>query len=168
MRRVFLTGISGQDGSSLAELLLGKGYEVHGTVRRASSFNTGRRDRIYQDPHESRPQLQLHYGDINDLVLLVNPIRGIVPDEVYRSGAKSPCEGVVRNPSSTRALPAWRPRAAGGDPCFRVQTRFYQASSSDMFCAASPQRRHDSVSLPQPVPLRQGLRLLDDLTYWGG
>jgi len=89
MRRALITGISGQDGSYLAELLLRKGYEVHGIVRRASSFNTGRLDHIYQDPHEPRPRLQLHYGDLTDSVALVNLIRAIIPQEVYHLGAQS-------------------------------------------------------------------------------
>ena len=79
MRRALITGICGQDGSYLAELLLGKGYEVHGIVRRASSFNTGRLDGIYHDPHESGPRLQLHYGDLTDSVALVNLIREVAP-----------------------------------------------------------------------------------------
>jgi GDPmannose 4,6-dehydratase len=89
LRRALITGIAGQDGSYLAELLLGKGYEVHGIVRRASSFNTGRLDHIYQDPHEPGPHLQLHYGDLTDSVALVNLIRAVAPNEVYHLGAQS-------------------------------------------------------------------------------
>ena len=89
MQRALITGIGGQDGSHPAELLLGKGYEVHGIVRRASSFNTGRLDHIYQDPHESGPRLQLHYGDLTDSVALVNLIRSVAPSEVYHLGAQS-------------------------------------------------------------------------------
>ena len=79
----FITGITGQDGSYLAEFLLGKGYEVHGLIRRSSSFNTGRIDHIYQDPHDPNPKLFLHYGDLLDGVGLTNLIREIQPDEVY-------------------------------------------------------------------------------------
>jgi GDPmannose 4,6-dehydratase len=79
MRRALITGIAGQDGSYLAELLLAKGYEVHGIIRRASSFNTGRLDGIYQDPHEPGQRLQLHYGDLTDAVALVNLIRAVTP-----------------------------------------------------------------------------------------
>ena len=89
MRRALITGISGQDGSYLAELLLSKGYEVHGLVRRASSFNTARLDAIYQDPHEPERRLRLHYGDLTDSVSLVNLIRRIEPHEVYHLGAQS-------------------------------------------------------------------------------
>ena len=92
-QRALITGISGHDGSYLAELLLSKGYEVHGIVRRASSFNTGRLDHIYQDPHEGGSRLQLHYGDLygdlTDSVALVNLIRSIAPREVYHLGAQS-------------------------------------------------------------------------------
>ena len=77
-----ITGITGQDGSYLAELLLGKGYEVHGIIRRSSMFNTHRLDDIYQDPHESHRELILHYGDLTDAVSLVNLVREICPDEV--------------------------------------------------------------------------------------
>jgi GDPmannose 4,6-dehydratase len=139
MRRALITGISGQDGSYLAELLLGKGYEVHGIVRRASSFNTGRLDHIYQDPHESRPGLQLHYGDLTDSVALVNLIRDVAPNEVYHLGAQSHVKVSFEIPEytgestglgTTRLLEAIR--ASG------VETRFYQASSSEMFGAAQP------------------------------
>jgi GDPmannose 4,6-dehydratase len=138
-RRALITGITGQDGSYLAELLLGKGYEVHGIIRRASSFNTGRIDHIYEDPHEPRPRLQLHYGDLTDAVALVNLIRAIAPDEVYNLGAQSHVKVSFEVPEytgeatalgTTRLLEAIR--ASG------VQTRFYQASSSEMYGAASP------------------------------
>jgi GDPmannose 4,6-dehydratase len=139
MRRALITGISGQDGSYLAELLLGKGYEVHGIVRRASSFNTGRLDHIYEDPHEPQPQLHLHFGDLTDSVALVNLIRAITPDEVYHLGAQSHVKVSFEIPEYTgestglgtaRLLEAIR--ASG------VETCFYQASSSEMFGAASP------------------------------
>jgi GDPmannose 4,6-dehydratase len=139
LRRALITGISGQDGSYLAELLLGKGYEVHGIVRRASSFNTGRLDHIYQDAHEPGPRLQLHYGDLTDSVALVNLIRSVAPDEVYHLGGQSHVKvsfeipeytGESTGVGTTRLLEAIR--ASG------VQTRFYQASSSEMFGAAAP------------------------------
>ena len=84
-----ITGITGQDGSYLAEFLLGKGYEVHGIIRRSSSFNTGRIDHIYQDPHDPNPKLILHYGDMSDGVGLTNLVREIKPDEVYNLAAQS-------------------------------------------------------------------------------
>src|SRR5919112_5229505 len=138
-KSALITGISGQDGSYLAELLLGKGYEVHGIIRRASSFNTGRIDHIYEDPHEPRPRLQLHYGDLTDAVALVNLIRAVAPDEVYNLGAQSHVKVSFEVPEytgeatalgTTRLLEAIR--ASG------VQTRFYQASSSEMYGAATP------------------------------
>ena len=85
----FITGITGQDGSYLAELLLEKGYEVHGLIRRSSTFNTSRIDHIYQDPHEKNTRLFLHYGDLIDGVGLTNLIREIKPSEVYNLGAQS-------------------------------------------------------------------------------
>src|ERR671923_2410846 len=138
-KKALITGISGQDGSYLAELLLGKGYEVHGIVRRASSFNTGRLDHIYRDPHEQGPRLQLHYGDLTDAVALVNLIRAVAPNEVYHLGAQSHVKVSFEIPEytgestglgTTRLLEAIR--ASG------IQTRFYQASSSEMFGAAHP------------------------------
>jgi GDPmannose 4,6-dehydratase len=139
MRRALITGISGQDGSYLAELLLSKGYEVHGIVRRASSFNTGRLDHIFQDPHEPKPRLRLHYGDLTDAVALVNLILAVAPEEVYHLGAQSHVKVSFEIPEytgestglgTTRLLEAVR--ASG------VKTRFYQASSSEMFGSAPP------------------------------
>jgi GDPmannose 4,6-dehydratase len=139
LQRALITGISGQDGSYLADLLLSKGYEVHGIVRRASSFNTGRLDHIYRDRHESGPRLQLHYGDLTDSVALVNLIRAVTPNEVYHLGAQSHVKVSFEIPEytgestglgTTRLLEAIR--ASG------VETRFYQASSSEMFGAAPP------------------------------
>jgi GDPmannose 4,6-dehydratase len=139
VRRALITGIAGQDGSYLAELLLAKGYEVHGIVRRASTINTGRLDGIYQDPHEPGPRLLLHYGDLTDSVGLVNLIRGIAPDEVYNLGAQSHVKvsfeipeytGETTGMGAVRLLEAIR--ASG------VATRYYQASSSEMFGSAPP------------------------------
>jgi GDPmannose 4,6-dehydratase len=139
VRRALITGIAGQDGSYLAELLLAKGYEVHGIVRRASTINTGRLDGIYQDPHEPAPLLLLHYGDLTDSVGLVNLIRGIAPDEVYNLGAQSHVKvsfeipeytGETTGMGAVRLLEAIR--ASG------IDTRYYQASSSEMFGSAPP------------------------------
>ena len=88
-KTALITGITGQDGSYLAELLLEKGYEVHGIIRRSSSFNTERIDHIYQGPQEERRRLNLHYGDLSDGVSLVNLLRKVQPDEVYNLGAQS-------------------------------------------------------------------------------
>ena len=130
-RSAFITGITGQDGSYLAELLLAKGYEVHGTIRRASTFNTERIDHIYEDPHQAHRRLFLHYGDLTDAVALVNLMREVQPDEVYHLGAQSHVKVSFEMPGYTadatglgtvRLLEAIR--ASG------VATRFYQASSS--------------------------------------
>src|SRR6267143_5965270 len=89
MKKALITGITGQDGSYLAELLLDKGYEVHGVIRRSSSFNTDRIDHLYQDPHTPNARLKLHYGDLNDASSLNKLLRTIVPDEIYNLGAQS-------------------------------------------------------------------------------
>ncbi|MGX1761051.1 GDP-mannose 4,6-dehydratase [Streptomyces lydicus] len=134
-----ITGITGQDGSYLAELLLGKGYEVHGLMRRSSSFNTERIDHIYQDPHTPDRRLVLHHCDLSDGVALVNLLRDVQPDEVYNLGAQSHVRvsfdaplytGDVTGLGAVRLLEAIR--ASG------VQTRLYQASSSEMFGATPP------------------------------
>jgi len=137
MRRALITGVGGQDGSYLAELLIAKGYEVHGIIRRASSFNTQRLDGVYADPHDPGQRLMLHYGDLTDSVGLVNLIRSVAPDEVYHLGAQSHVKVSFEIPEYTaestglgtvRLLEAIR--ASG------VDTRFYQASSSEMFGSA--------------------------------
>ncbi|MFM7134615.1 MAG: GDP-mannose 4,6-dehydratase, partial [Planctomycetota bacterium] len=89
MKRALITGITGQDGSYLTELLLKKGYEVHGIIRRSSSFNTGRIDHIYQDPHESGARMKLHYGDLADANGLARLVQTVKPDEVYNLAAQS-------------------------------------------------------------------------------
>jgi GDPmannose 4,6-dehydratase len=139
VKRALITGISGQDGSHLAELLIGKGYEVHGVVRRASSVNTARLDHIYEDPHELGRRLILHYGDLSDGVALVNLIREIEPQEVYNLGAQSHVRVSFDQAEYTADITGTGPirlleaiRATG------VPTRFYQASSSEMFGSAPP------------------------------
>ncbi len=135
-RRAFITGITGQDGSYLAELLLAKGYEVHGLVRRSSSFNTERIDHIYQDPHESDVQLRLHYGDLSDGNGLTRLLLEIEPDEVYNLAAQSHVRVSFDQPLYTvdiaatgtlRLLEAVRMLGRGKN------VRFYQASSSEMY-----------------------------------
>src|SRR6186713_570027 len=88
-KRALITGVTGQDGSYLAELLLGKGYQVHGLIRRASTFNTGRIDHLYRDPHDQSARMFLHYGDLTDGARLISLMRQIDPDEVYNLGAQS-------------------------------------------------------------------------------
>jgi GDPmannose 4,6-dehydratase len=134
MKKAFITGITGQDGSYLADLLLSKGYEVHGIVRRASTFNTARIDHLYQDPHVRGVKLFLHYGDLADSVNLVKLLYNLEPDEVYHLGAQSHVRVSFDIPEYTadvtgvgtiRILEAIRESD--------VKTRFYQASSSEMF-----------------------------------
>jgi GDPmannose 4,6-dehydratase len=134
MKRALVTGITGQDGSYLADLLLAKGYEVHGIIRRASTFNTARIDHLYQDPHVHGVRLFLHYGDLADSVHLVKLLYNLGPDEIYHLGAQSHVRVSFDIPEYTadvtgvgtiRILEAIR--EAG------VKTRFYQAASSEMF-----------------------------------
>src|ERR1051326_3292513 len=132
--KALITGITGQDGSYLAELLLSKNYEVHGIIRRASTFNTGRLDSIYTDPHNSKARLFLHYGDLSDASSLARLLSDIRPDEAYNLAAQSHVRVSFDSPEYTadvtgtgtvRLLEAIR--QAGFKP------RFYQASSSEMF-----------------------------------
>jgi GDPmannose 4,6-dehydratase len=139
MKRALITGITGQDGSYLAELLLSKGYELHGIVRRASTFNTRRIDHIYQDPHTPSARLFLHYGDLSSSDQMTNLIYNLQPDEIYHLGAQSHVMVSFETPEYTadvtgvgtiRLLEAIRRSG--------IKTRFYQASSSEMFGAAKP------------------------------
>src|SRR3989440_3601728 len=143
MKKALITGITGQDGSYLAELLLSKGYEVHGLIRRASSFNTERLEPIYQDPHRSDARLFLHYGDLADSIVISTLIAEIKPDEIYNLAAQSHVRvsfdipeytGDVTAVGTTRILDAMRQAAP--------KARFYQASSSEMFglVRETPQR----------------------------
>ena len=138
MKRALITGITGQDGSYLAELLLEKGYEVHGVIRRSSSFNTARIDAIYQDPHEEGRRLILHYGDLNDASSLNRILRVVNPEEIYNLGAQSHVKvsfdtpeytGEVTGLGSTRLLEGIRE--------LHIRPRIYQASSSEMFGGTS-------------------------------
>ncbi len=146
----FITGITGQDGSYLAELLLSKGYEVHGLIRRASSFNTSRIDHIYQDIHEPNPKLFLHYGDLIDGFGLTNLIREIQPDEVYNLGAQSHVQVSFSMPQYTGQVDAVG--AVGLLEAIRsaeVNTRFYQASTSELFGSTPPPQNEASIFRPQ-------------------
>jgi len=134
VKRAFITGITGQDGSYLAELLLDKGYEVHGMVRRSSSFNTDRIEHLYRDPHEAGVRLRLHYGDLNDGSSLQAIIEAVRPDEIYNLGAQSHVRvsfdipeytGEVTGLGTIRLLEAVRRS--------RLPCRVYQASSSELF-----------------------------------
>lgn len=136
MKRALITGVTGQDGAYLAELLLDKGYEVHGIKRRASSFNTDRIDHLYQDPHERKVKFHLHYGDLTDATNLIRIIQQIKPDEIYNLAAQSHVGVSFETPEYTanadalgtlRVLEAIRILGLVG------KTRFYQASTSEMF-----------------------------------
>lgn len=137
--KAFITGITGQDGSYLAEFLLSKGYEVHGLVRRSSTFNTRRIDHIYRDPHDPQACLFLHFGDLSDSEMISHIIYNIKPDEVYHLGAQSHVRvsfdmpeytGNTTGLATTRILEAIRRS--------KLDIRFYQASSSEMFGSADP------------------------------
>ncbi|MDD5019725.1 MAG: GDP-mannose 4,6-dehydratase [Candidatus Omnitrophica bacterium] len=150
MKKALITGITGQDGSYLAEFLLDKGYEVHGIIRRSSTFNTGRIDHIYVDPHVSGARLFLHYGDLTDAEVINRLIYGIKPQEVYHLGAQSHVRvsfdmpeytGNVTALGTTRILEAIR--QCGED------VRLYQASSSEMFGAAAAPQSETTPFVPQ-------------------
>src|SRR5918995_1271591 len=150
VKKALITGITGQDGSYRAELLLDKGYEVHGIIRRSSSFNTERIDHLYRDPHEEGTRLFTHYGDLGDAVALTKLLYELQPDEVYNLGAQSHVRVSFDIPEYTfditaagtlRLLDAMR--EAG------VQARFYQASSSEMFGAAPPPQSEDTPFHPR-------------------
>jgi GDPmannose 4,6-dehydratase len=143
MKRALLTGITGQDGSYLAELLLSKGYEVHGIVRRASTFNTGRIDHLYVDPHGPNVRLFLHYGDLSDGTALRRILERVKPDEVYNLGAQSHVKVSFEEPEYTadvdatgtlRLLEALRDSMAAS----RTPARVYQAGSSEMYGSQPP------------------------------
>ena len=134
MKKALITGITGQDGSYLAELLLQKGYEVHGMIRRSSSFNTGRIDRIYRDPHEKDVRLFLHYGDLNDASSINTLLRNIQPEEVYNLGAQSHVRVSFDVPEYTGEVDALGAvRILEGIRETGLNTRFYQASSSELY-----------------------------------
>jgi len=141
MKRALITGITGQDGSYLAELLLEKGYEVYGMVRRSSSFNTERLDRIYQDPHVPDYRLRLIYADLDDASSLNRAVRTVRPDEIYNLGAQSHVRvsfDVPEYTASTVALGTLRLLEAIRESGLDKSVRFYQASSSEMFGGAKP------------------------------
>lgn len=150
MPKALITGITGQDGSYLAELLLAKGYEIHGLIRKSSTFNTGRIDHIYQDPHEPGARLFMHYGDLSNGEQLTYLIYNVQPDEIYHMGAQSHVKvsfdmpeytGEVTGIGTTRILDAVRRSG--------IQTRFYQASSSEMFGDAPPPQNEDTPFRPR-------------------
>ncbi|HWA53646.1 MAG TPA: GDP-mannose 4,6-dehydratase [Solirubrobacterales bacterium] len=149
-KRALITGLTGQDGSYLADLLLAKGYEVHGIIRRSSSFNTGRIEHLYRDPHEKGTKLFSHYGDLSDPVALTRLLYKLQPDEIYHLGAQSHVRVSFDIPEYTfdvtgagtlRLLEAIRES--------EVEARFYQASSSEMFGASPPPQNEDTPFHPR-------------------
>jgi len=150
MRKALITGITGQDGSYLAEFLLNKDYEVHGIIRRASTFNTSRIDHIYVDPHKPKARLFLHYGDLSDAEQISNIIYNIKPDEIYHLGAQSHVRvsfDIPEYTGNTTALGTVRlleaVRRSGNN------AKFYQASSSEMFGVSSFPQREDTPFCPR-------------------
>ena len=150
MPKALITGITGQDGSYLAELLLSKGYEVHGLIRKASTFNTERIEHVYQDPHDPSARLFLHYGDLTNAEQLTNLIYSVEPEEIYHLGAQSHVKvsfempeytGSVTGLGTTRILE--RLRRSG------VKARYYQASSSEMFGSAPPPQSETTPFRPR-------------------
>lgn len=136
MKKALITGITGQDGSYLAEFLLAKGYEVHGIKRRASSFNTQRIDHIYDDPHDPSPRIRLHYGDLTDSSNLTRILSEVQPDEVYNLGAQSHVAVSFEAPEYTAdvdAMGALRMLEAIRFLGLEKKTRFYQASTSELY-----------------------------------
>lgn len=150
MLKAFITGITGQDGSYLAELLLEKGYEVHGLIRRASTFNTSRIDHLFKDPHESGNNLHLHYGDVTDAAGMTNLIRTIEPDEVYNLAAQSHVMVSFSMPTYTGNVDALGTvtlleaiRSSG------IPAKFYQASTSELFGSTPPPQNELSRFQPR-------------------
>src|SRR5438552_16432230 len=149
-KKALITGITGQDGSYLTELLLSKNYFVYGMIRRSSSFNTGRIDHIYQDPHDPDPRLKLIYGDLSDASSLNKIIRTVQPDEIYHLGAQSHVRvsfdvpeytGEITGLGTVRLLEAIRETG--------VKTKFYNASSSEMFGSAPPPQNETTPFQPR-------------------
>lgn len=148
--KALITGITGQDGSYLAEFLLQKGYEVHGIIRRASTFNTERIDHIYKDPHAEKTKLFLHYGDLSDAGQLTHLIYNVQPDEIYNLAAQSHVRvsfdlpeytGDISGLGTTRLLEAIRKSG--------IKTKFYQASSSEMFGSSPPPQDENTLFRPR-------------------
>ena len=135
-KKAIITGVTGQDGSYLSEFLLKKGYQVHGIKRRSSSFNTGRVDHLYQDPHEEDPQFLLHYGDLTDSTNLINLIQKIQPDEIYNLGAQSHVAVSFESPEYTAnsdAIGTLRILESIRSLGMTNKTKFYQASTSELY-----------------------------------
>ena len=168
MKKALITGITGQDGSYLTELLLHNGYEVHGVLRRSSSFNTGRIDSLYKDPHDKKARVFLHYGDLADGTVLRRILHKMHPDEIFNLGAQSHVKVSFEEPEYTADVGATgtlRLLEAARDYMDATgrQVRFYQASSSEMFGAAPPPQREDT-----PFHPRSPYAVSKVAAYWYG
>ena len=149
-KRAMITGITGQDGSYLPEFLLTRGYEVHGIIRRSSTFNTRRIDHIYQDPHDPDAHLFLHYGDLSNSEQLTHLIYNIQPEEIYHLGAQSHVQVSFEIPEYTADVTALSTtRILEAIHRSGIKTRFYQASSSEMFGDASPPQSEETLFRPR-------------------
>ena len=152
MKKALITGITGQDGSYLAEMLLAKGYEVHGIIRRASTFNTRRIDHIYHDPHRNGEEvkLYLHYGDVSVIESLVNVIYNVRPDEIYNLAAQSHVRVSFDMPEYTGEVDALgTARILEAIRRSGYEERFYQASTSEMFGSANPPQNENTAFEPR-------------------
>lgn len=150
MKRALITGITGQDGSYLAELLLDKGYEVHGVIRRSSTFNTSRIEHLYKDPHEKENRLHLHYGDITDGVGISNLIRELEPHEIYNLAAQSHVKVSFEMPDFTAQVVAVGTiRLLEAIRSAKIDTKFYQASTSELYGSTQPPQSETSPFAPQ-------------------
>lgn len=150
MKRALITGVTGQDGSYLAELLLEKGYEVHGVIRRSSTFNTSRIEHFYKDPHETGNRFHLHYGDITDGVGISNLVREIEPHEIYNLAAQSHVKVSFEMPDFTAQVDAVGTiRLLEAIRAAKLDTKFYQASTSELFGSTPPPQSETSPFAPR-------------------
>jgi len=150
VKKALITGITGQDGSYLAELLLEKGYEVHGLIRRSSTFNTSRIDHLFQDPHNDNVRLHLHYGDLTDAAGMTNLIREIEPDEVYNLAAQSHVMVSFSMPTYTANVDAVGTiTLLEAIRSSKISTKFYQASTSELFGSTPPPQSEKSSFQPR-------------------
>jgi GDPmannose 4,6-dehydratase len=150
MKRALITGITGQDGSYLAELLLEKGYEVHGVIRRSSTFNTSRIEHLYNDPHEKGNRFFLHYGDITDGVGISNLVRQLEPNEIYNLAAQSHVKVSFEMPDFTAQVDAVGTiRLLEAIRAAKIETKFYQASTSEQFGGTPPPQSETSPFAPR-------------------
>jgi len=150
VKKAFITGITGQDGSYLAEFLLAKGYEVHGLIRRASTFNTHRIDHLFEDPHKLDARLFLHHGDLVDGVLMANLLRDIKPDEIYNLAAQSHVQVSFKMPHYTATVDGiGAVTLLETIRALELETRFYQASTSELFGDSPPPQSENTPFRPR-------------------